>query len=811
MIRQKFNTNWVCQKGTGAPLESVMGGAGESMPVTLPHDAMIGQTRDPNLTMGGGVGFFPYQNVAYLKDFNLDEHPEGTVCWLEFEGVYMNAEVHINGSFAGKCPYGYSNFYIDGTRYVKYGQRNSVRVVAKNAVSSGRWYTGGGIYRDVSLMIGPPLHISPDGIKISTPDIDDDLAIVRITTLLHNNSLSTKDVVVHHDIIDADGSTVAEIAAPITIFAGESKDLRLQLAIYHPLLWQIAEPYLYTCHTSLSVNGLMIDDETNRFGIRKLQLDSRNGLRINGQPIKLHGGCIHHDNGVIGAIEFKMAAQRRISKLKAAGYNAIRMAHHPASKALLEACDELGMLVMDEFTDCWTQAKVAFDYGVHFTEWWEHDLTQMVAKDYNHPSVIMYSIGNEITEVGDKITGQWGKKLADKIRQLDDSRYTINCVNLMMSAMNNIDEIRKELSSDRDEPMEINTAMNTMWAMLAKAGGSEITGKITAESFAQVDIAGYNYAAYRYEKDLAAFPNRFLVGSETTSASLDVNWQLVKKYPRILGDFNWTAYDYLGEVGIGEVQYGESKSGSFYKSYPWRSAFCGDLDLIGDRRPISYWRDIVWGTRSTPYVAVQDPAHYGEKQQPSNWGWTDAIESWTWQGFEDKPIVVEVYAAGDEVELLLDGISLGRKSVGQDKAFIAKFDTIYRPGRLEAIAYAGDQVAGRYALQTSSSNVRLQASCADTSIGTSYDDIAFIEVSLVDHAGVLNPQQDMLITAEVGGQGSMMGFGSANPCNEDNYLAGQATSYHGRALLVVRSNGQPGTIDVTFNSEAGNALLKIEV
>ena len=280
MIRQNFNTNWVCRKGTGAPLESVMGGVVEPMPVTLPHDAMIGQTREPNLAMGGGVGFFPYDNVAYIKDFYLDAQPEGTVCWLEFEGVYMNAEVYINGSFAGKCPYGYSNFYIDGTRYVKYGQRNSVRVVAKNAVSSGRWYTGGGIYRDVSLMIGPPLHISPDGIKISTPDIDDDLAIVRITTLLCNNSLSTKDVVVHHCIRDSAGSVVAEITAPITIFAGESKDLRLQLAIDHPLLWQIAEPYLYTCHSSLSVNGLMIDDETNRFGIRKQIGRASCGVRV---------------------------------------------------------------------------------------------------------------------------------------------------------------------------------------------------------------------------------------------------------------------------------------------------------------------------------------------------------------------------------------------------------------------------------------------------------------------------------------------------------------------------------------------------
>ena len=403
----------------------------------------------------------------------------------------------------------------------------------------------------------------------------------------------------------------------------------------------------------------MLDEEEGTFGIRKLQLDTKHGLRINGKVVNLRGGCIHHDNGVTGTAEFAHAAEFRVRKLKEAGYNAIRSSHYPMSIKLLEACDKLGVYVMDEFSDVWTSTKVDYDYGTHMAEWWEHDVTNLVTKDYNHPCVIMYSIGNEIPENGNKFDAQWGKKLADKIRTLDDSRYVTNSLNLMLSIMDRIGEMMAAAQGGGEgasgEPMEINSAMSNMGDMMGALIASEIAGKATEEAFAQVDIAGYNYATVRYEQDAKNYPNRIIVGSETYPQDLDKNWELIEKHPYIIGDFSWTAWDYLGEAGIGKITYGESQGMGFYAEYPYKAAYCGDMNLIGDRRPISYWREIIWGLRKAPYVSVQPPQYYGVKHGMTFWSMTDAVRSWNWAGYEGKPVIVEVYADADEAELYVNG------------------------------------------------------------------------------------------------------------------------------------------------------------
>lgn len=794
-----FNENWNVRAGTGSALGNLLGGqqsAGES--VTLPHDAVI-FTERVNEPLGGGTGFYKGENIHYTKDFFIPEENEGKNIYLEFEGIYQNAFIYINNAFAGRCTYGYGNYYIDITRFLEYGKTNTVKVVVKNEVPSGRWYTGGGIYRDVQLMIGEALHVACQGGKVTTIDIENGQAVIRVETPIEYNGMKTADVRVHTEVLDAEGSIVATADTPITVFAGEKYQVRQQLVVDNVKLWSVEEPNLYRFRIVLMEQEREVDEWEDTFGVRRLQLDVKKGLRINGKPVKLKGGCIHHDHGVIGAAEFEHAEERRIRKLKEAGYNAVRMSHHPAGKALLRACDRIGMLVMDEFTDVWTTTKMDFDYGFHFDMCWEQDVENMVNKDYNHPCVIMYSVGNEIPETGNKNDIAWGKKIVDKIRSIDDTRYIINCVNLMLSAMGHMDEIMESAGvSDDGSVREINTMMTNFQEVMALLVNHEITTKVTEEAFSQVDIAGYNYAAYRYEKDVERFPNRIMLGSETYPPDLASNWSLVEKYPQILGDFAWTSWDYLGEAGVGQITYGDEVNG-FYGSYPWRSAYAGTHNLIGDRRPISYLRQIVWGLRKEPYISVQPPQHYGEEKHIGQWTWTDSIHSWNWNGYEGKPVIVEVFADADEVELFINGVSEGKKIVGETTAFTVEFDTFYKPGEVRAVAYKGERRT-EHILRTAKDENHLQLKCSREVI-PAQGDIAYVEISITDKDGILNPESAKTVNVSVEGEGFLYGLGSADPRSEDNYSQKSCMVFEGRALAVIRTANQPGNVAVTVTAQ----------
>lgn len=380
------------------------------------------------------------------------------------------------------------------------------------------------------------------------------------------------------------------------------------------------------------------------------------------------------------------------------------------SRRLLEACDKLGMYVMDEFADVWTTTKVDFDYGTHMAEWWEHDVSNLVRKDYNHPCVVLYSIGNEIPETGNKFDSQWGKKLADKIRELDDSRFVTNSLNLMLSIMDRLPKMMAAAGQGEDAGTgEINSMMSSMGDLMGALIASDMAGDAIAESASQVDVIGYNYATDRYEKDGEKYPNRIIVGSETYPQDLDKNWELIEKYPYIIGDFSWTAWDYLGEAGIGKINYEETSGLSFYAPYPYKAAYCGDMNLIGDRRPISYWREMIWGLRDKPYVSAQPPQHHDDPHNMTFWSLTDAVRSWNWKGYEGKPITVEVYADADEAELFVNGKSVEKKKIGEKKKFIAYFETTYEPGEVEAVVYKNGVETGRDKIVTASDDVQIKA------------------------------------------------------------------------------------------------------
>ena len=810
MLRTSFNDNWQTRpkvnrfaelSGTVAPFE----------PVTLPHDAMIGQERvtpDGAATMEGGAGgYFPGGVFEYRKTFFVPEELRGKRILIEFEGVYRDAVVHINGAYAGQRPYGYSGFDITADPYLRYGQDNEIRVEAR-AHQDSRWYTGAGIYRDTWMLVGDLVRIAAAGVVVTTPDVDADRAVVEIATRVENDSIAIRTVRLATEIHGPDGTPVAADTATVTVLPGEPATVRQRLYVSEPALWDTETPDLYRAVLTLEDEGGRIDGEQVDFGIRRLQLDPRFGLRINGRGVKLRGACVHHDNGVLGAATFAAAEERRVRLLKDAGFNAIRMSHHPMSVAMLDACDRLGVLVMDGAFDMWTSAKSDFDYSLHFPQWWERDIEAMVAKDRNHPSVIMYSIGNEIPETGTPSGAARGRQLAEKVRSLDHTRYVTNAVNGMLAVMSDLRAMRDQTPQDG---AGINTLMADAGDMMNAISASGLVTERTAESFAVLDVAGMNYAEARYTLDHDLFPHRVILGTETFPTRIDGNWRLVEQLGHVIGDFTWTGWDYLGEVGIGRPQYltPNTPRPSHTAPYPYLLAGCGDLDITGHRRPASYYREIVFGLRTEPYIAVRRPEHHGRTWAGTPWAWSDTVATWTWPGVKGEPVTVEVYGDADEVELLVGARSLGRRPVGEKHRFRAEFETSYEPGELLAIAYRDGAETGRHTLRTATGPVQLRAAPDRPHITAHGGDLAYVTLTLTDPDGTLHTAADRPVTVEVSGAGVLSGFGSADPSTEERFDATERRTYEGRALAVLRPTG-PGRIRLSA-SAPGCAPVEVVV
>ena len=790
MIRVSFNDGWEFRPRV-SPFAELGGAAAPYQPVPLPHDAMIGQPRAA--AEGGASAYFPGGAFEYRKAFAVPEEYRGKRILVEFEGVYRDAMVYVNADYAGQRPYGYSLFRVDASPFLRFGQDNEIRVEAR-AHKDSRWYTGAGIYRDTWLLAGGPVRIAADGVRVTTPDIDTERAVVEVATRVENDSIAIRTAGLRTEVRDAAGNVVAADESPVSVLSSEPATARQRLYVSGPALWGPDSPALYTASVTLTGESGEADAETVAFGIRSLRLDPERGLRINGETVKLRGACVHHDNGILGAATFPRAEERRVQLLKDAGFNAIRMSHHPMSRAMLDACDRLGVLVMDESFDMWTSAKSDFDYSLDFPQWWERDLEAMVAKDVNHPSVVAYSIGNEIPETGSPAGAAWGRRLAEKVRALDGTRYVTNAVNGMVAVLSDLAAMRSRAS----EGAGVNTLMADAGDAMNAVSASDLVTRRTAESFSVLDIAGLNYAEARYPLDHDRFPNRIIVGSETFPARIDGNWRLVKKYGNVIGDFTWTGWDYLGEAGIGRPQYltADGSRPSFTGPYPYLLAGCGDIDITGHRRPASYYRQIVFGLRARPYLAVQRPEHHGKTFAGTPWAWSDSIASWTWPGSEGSPVTVEVYSAADEVELLLNSRSVGRQPAGESHRFRAEFETVYEPGELLAVAYAGGTETGRDLLRSAAGPVLLRAEADRQAISADGGDLAYVTLTLADQAGTCCTHADRPVRVEVSGQGVLLGFGSADPSTKERFDATERRTYNGRALAVLRPTG-PGKIRLT--------------
>lgn len=793
MKRMSLDDGWAYRPKT-SPFLELAGVATPWTEVTLPHDALIGTGRGPALG-DAAVAFHPGGVFEYRREFTPAAEQAGKRLVLEFEGVYRSAMVYVNGRFAAQRPYGYSQFAVELSALLRADSVNEIRVEATSR-SDSRWYTGAGIYRSVHLLIGDDLHVERDGVAVTTPDVSDSSATVVIETSVTSRGEGPRAGVLRTELLDPDGELVAADDLVFTVSPGSTTTSRQRLYIADPRLWSPDTPWLYTCRTAvLAVDGEMpIDEEMTTFGIRTLALDRANGLRINGQTVLLRGTCVHHDNGVLGAATLPRAEERRVEILKAAGFNAIRSAHQPMSRAMLDACDRLGMVVMDEAFDMWTSSKTDDDYAQFFPTWWEADIEAMVRKARNHPSVVFYCIGNEIPEMGTEEGAAWSRRLAEKVRSVDPTRYVTCAVNGILAAGNDLFAalgVDVSNAGGADEGAGVNTMLSQMFEWMPFLMQQEVVGTKTAESFATLDVAGYNYLESRYELDGDRYPNRIIVGTETWPSEVDRLWRQVKELPHVLGDFTWTGWDYLGETGVGRVGYeGDaevSESIGLMGGYPWRVAWVGDIDITGHRRPASYYREIVFGLRTSPFIAVQRPEHAGRSiVHKTPWAWTDSVDSWSWPGFEGKPVRVEVYADADEVKLLVGDELVGRLPAGEANRFRADFDTVYRPGELVAVAYRAGEEVGRSSLRTAQHPVTLVAAADRTSLRADGMDAAFLKISLVDAAGTVHLLEDREITVSIDGPAALAGLGSGDPRSDENFTADRCTTFDGRALAVVR-------------------------
>lgn len=804
MIEQKWNDNWKfwVDKDSFALVWDIPEIARD---ITLPHDAMIEKPAHADSLNGGNTGFRDGDIYTYVKMLHAPEEYKEKTVTLKFEGVYMNAFVYVNGQLAAKSPFGYTTFYAPLNDFLKYGEDNEIRVqVRAGAMTNSRWYSGAGIYRDVYFLESGLTHIVPEGVQVKTENADDAYATLRVATELENKTAVPQDLVIETVIKDNEENVVAKECTSATIFAGENRTLKQRIIVENQKLWSAENPKLYTFETKVYENTEakeLLDEAADTFGIRTLAVDAKRGFRVNGKTVNLRGGCIHHDSGLLGAATYEDAQYRQILKMKEAGFNAIRMSHHPMAPAMLRACDEIGMYVMDETFDMWNRLKSNYDYGLYFQEWWEKDVTAMVRKDYNHPSVVLYSVGNEIPEIGTDKGAQTCQELSDKIRSLDDTRYTLASINGVFAAGDKVDQIVADVVAGLSAEGKIDGNVNDFMSLMDGHMDEIVVHKTISERLekacAGVDIAGYNYMTARYEQDGKAYPNRVIVGSETYPPEIARNWELVERLPHVIGDFTWTGWDYIGEAGVGIPAY-KWGEGGFGAAFPAQLAYPGDFDITGFRRPASYYREAVFGLRKKPYIAVQNPTHYGEFLIKTPWVISDAATSWNWDGMEGKPAIVEVYAQGDEVELLLNGTSLGKKAAGKEAGFRTLFETTYEPGILTAISYENGHEIGRNELATAGCERTLCVEKEEyVGLKNAKQELVYVQVEMRDQNGVLVADDNQKITLSVDGEVEVLGFGSGNPKPNYNFNEGVTELFGGRAQIIVKKPEGKATLTVT--------------
>ena len=718
--------------------------------VTLPHDWSIRQRFDREAPAGNDGAYLPTGRGWYRKTFTVGREESGRRLQLYFEGVYMNSSVYVNGRRAGGHPYGYSSFFVDITPFVREGSNDIVVAVDNSAQKNCRWYSGSGIYRNVWLVSTPRVYIENWGVTVTTPDEH----TVVFTTAVRNDTEQDSRVRL----------TVMGQTEETTVGAGGTAVVEHRIHVDEPRLWSPETPNLY--RETVQIEGG--DSQAVTFGIRTLAWSAEDGLLLNGRQTKLNGACLHHDNGILGAAAFRDAEYRKARLMKEAGFNAVRTAHNPPAEDFLRACDELGLLVIDEAFDGWREAKNPHDYSTIIDGWWRDDLRAMVARDRNHPSVFCWSIGNEVIERKKIEVVKTANRMAQHVRRLDPTRPVTSAL----------------------------AAWDADW---------DIYDPLAAEH----DIVGYNYMIHKADEDHERVPGRVMMQTESFPRDAWQNHERAMGRSYILGDFVWTGLDYLGESGIGRHYYEGDAPGEHWERplYPWHAAYCGDVDLVGHRKPVSRYRSMLWNGGEAVSLAVREPDGYKGRIKETMWGTWPTTESWNWPGWEGRPIDVEVYARQQTVRLYLKPEGGEERLVGEQptRQMKATFTLPYQPGRLRAETTAGETV-----LRTAGAPAAIRLTADRTEMAADGQSLSFIAVEVVDGDGLVVPTADARLTFALQGPAELLAAGNADIKDDDPYFDTSHRAFQGRALAVVRSGRRGGKVTLTVSADglsAGKAVV----
>ena len=754
--RQLFDFGWQFTHRSASPLGSSKNGTTQT--VDLPHDWDIfeGPVSGEGAT-GTGGGWFEAGKGEYRKTFAT---PNADIVKLHFEGVYQKAEVYVNGQKAGQHHYGYTPFTVDVTKYLNKDKKKINEVVVKvdnSEQPNCRWYSGSGIYRHVWLETKPALHIAENGVFVTTPEVSAAKAKMQVEVTVQNESQADRNATV----------VVGGSQLMVAMKVGESKTVSTTLYVNNPRLWSPESPTLYEAKVELKENGTTIDNATAKYGIRSFSFDAEKGFVLNGKSLLINGACVHHDDGVLGAMAFDDAEIRKVRQMKEAGFNLIRTSHNPTTRAFLDACDSIGMLVIDEAFDGWRTQKNPYDYSTVIDSCYREDIHAMVLRDRNHPSIICWSIGNEVIERKDIRVIQTAKLLKQAILDCDTTRPVTEAL----------------------------CAWDSDW-------------EIYDPHFDVLDIGGYNYMIFKHASDHQRNPKRVMWQTESFPRDAFKNWAVVNDFPYIVGDIVWTGLDYLGESSIGRYYYEGERPGEhwFDGGFPeWHGAYCGDVDITGWRKPISHYREVLWHNDTPLYMAVKEPDGYHGKILETSWSVWPTWESWTWPGWDGKPVEVEVYTRQPEVKLYLDDQLIGTKQVSRDTEFKVVFSVPYKAGTLRAEA-GGESVI----LKTAGEPARLRLTPDRTTMTADGQSLTFITVEVVDKQGTPVPEAAISCEAIVKGAGTLLAFASADLKDTEPYTSPRVKTWKGRALLVVRSAQKKGSVSVSIRSPLPTASLTLK-
>ncbi|WP_426585843.1 glycoside hydrolase family 2 TIM barrel-domain containing protein [Mucilaginibacter sp. R-33] len=761
--KQLFDYNWKFSLGDDslARLRDFNDNAWRNL--DLPHDWSIEGSVSLKNPTGGAGGYFPAGIGWYRKTFKVAPEWKGKNVSVYFEGVYMNSEVFINGKSLGIRPYGYSSFRYDLSPYLDFNKDNVIAVRVDNSQQiNSRWYSGSGIYRHVWMDVTNPLHIADWGVAITTPEVSSKQASVQVKATVKNETDFPQHIAVATRLLSGSFKDAGNNTTKVELPAHSEKEVTQIIKVSKPLLWTPETPYLYQAQIQVLKGNEKIDDTKITFGIRSIKFTPENGFQLNGKTVKISGGCVHHDNGCLGAAAFDRAEERKVELMKAAGFNAVRTSHNPPSEAFLEACDRLGLLVIDEAFDGWRVGKNKHDYSVYFDKWSKRDLETMVLRDRNHPSIFMWSIGNEVVERNKPEAVTTAKMLAGTVKGIDKTRPVTSAIVKWGNAWESLDPL-----------------------------------------MAAHDVCGYNYQLQGAPADHKRVPSRVIFQTESYPRDAFANWKLVQNNNYIIGDFVWTAIDYLGESGIGRWYYSGDVPGEHWENdfFPWHGAYCGDIDLTGWRKPISHYRSMLYNDKEKLYMAVREPKPEPLEIKETWWSVWPTWESWTWPGFEGRKLDVDVYSKYPKVRLYFNDKLLEEKPTTVNQEFKATFSVPYTPGTLKAVGVENDKEIESTTLQTSGSAAKVRLIADRKQLLPNGQDLSYVSIEITDKDGVLQPNASDRLQFKIEGPGVIAGVDNANVKDTDLYTGNSRKAWHGRAMVVIKSTHNAGDIKLTVSSE----------